>query len=57
MKDEQKQVGVKQLYRKPGLRAIELTAEEVLGIGCKSAQGGGPNSPSCAVRKCVKIGT
>ena len=27
----------KQVYEKPGIRAIELVAEEVLGIGCKTA--------------------
>jgi hypothetical protein len=27
----------KQVYEKPGIRTIELAAEEVLGIGCKTA--------------------
>ena len=27
---------IKQEYEKPKLRSIELTAEEVLGVGCKT---------------------
>jgi hypothetical protein len=57
MKENQKQAQKKQTYEKPKMRSIDLTAEEVLAVGCKTAQGGGPNSPSCAVKKCAKIGT
>jgi len=39
----------KRSYEKPKLRVIELTAEEVLGMGCKTTtSGGGPLSPTCA---------
>jgi hypothetical protein len=36
-----------QPYEKPRLRVIELIAEEVLGIGCKTAAGGAPLPPNC----------
>jgi hypothetical protein len=55
MKDNYTQEQTKQVYEKPKLRAIDLTADEVLAIGCKTAHGGGPNSPSCAVKKCAGI--
>ena len=29
----------KRLYKKPKLRTIELAAEEVLGVGCKTVTG------------------
>lgn len=57
MKENQKQAKRKQMYEKPKLRSIDLTAEEVLAVGCKTATGGGPNTPNCAVKKCAKIGT
>jgi hypothetical protein len=46
-------------YEKPKLRIIELAAEEVLGIGCKtfasgSAVGGGP---TCMIRHCAGLGS
>jgi len=36
-----------QPYEKPRLRVIELTAEEVLAVGCKTAAGGVPLQPNC----------
>jgi hypothetical protein len=36
-----------QPYEKPRLRVIELTAEEVLAVGCKTAAGGAPLPPNC----------
>lgn len=33
------QMNQKKPYEKPSLRIIELAAEEVLGIGCKTASG------------------
>lgn len=46
-------------YEKPALRAIELTAEEVLVAGCKTissgvAPGGGP---PCMIRNCSGRGS
>jgi hypothetical protein len=47
---------VKQAYEKPKLRIIELSAEEVLAVGCKTAPGpfgklpsGGCTNPACSV--------
>lgn len=47
----------KQAYEKPRLRIIELAAEEVLGVGCKTAPGSpgqstpvGCGSISCALQ-------
>jgi len=47
----------KQKYEKPRLRTIELAAEEVLAIGCKTAPGapavgGGGVSPTCTDGQC-----
>jgi hypothetical protein len=55
MKENQKQAKRKQMYEKPKLGPIDLTAEEVLAVGCKTATGGGPNTPSCAVKKCSGV--
>lgn len=50
----------KKVYEKPLLRVIELTADEVLAVGCKSpglnyAVGG---NPSCGVGAgCVSLGS
>jgi hypothetical protein len=46
-------------YEKPKLRIIELAAEEVLAVGCKtafsgSAVGGGP---VCMIRHCAGNGS
>jgi len=50
----------KQTYEKPRLRAIELDSEEILAIGCKSAQSGsapGSNTPPCMIRGCSGKGS
>lgn len=41
----------KQAYEKPRLRIIELAAEEVLGVGCKSA----PGAPGSGIYFCGNI--
>ncbi len=49
----------KQPYEKPRLRAIELAAEEILAIGCKSTAGTAPgsNNPPCMIRHCSGKGS
>jgi hypothetical protein len=43
-----------QPYEKPMLRIIELAAEEVMGIGCKSNSTGGYTAPPCV---CSALGS
>ncbi|MFW6107390.1 MAG: hypothetical protein ACOC8A_01730 [bacterium] len=45
----------KRPYQKPKLRVIELAAEEVLGVGCKTNQGVGALSAPCDAG-CHQIG-
>lgn len=47
--DKEKVSGNKPDYEKPKLRTIELLAEEVLSIGCKTA----PGAPGQAVSTCT----
>jgi hypothetical protein len=48
----------KEPYEKPQLRPIELAADEVLGVGCKSKSGGfNVGASPCAANKCVKKGS
>jgi hypothetical protein len=49
----------KQTYEKPRLRTIELAAEEILAIGCKSNTGNAPGSatPPCMIRHCSGKGS
>jgi hypothetical protein len=48
----------KEPYQKPKLTTIELKAEEVLAVGCKSAMQGGQQPGSCiAPGPCVKPGS
>ena len=49
----------KQSYEKPGLRVIELSAEEVLAVGCKSNKTGlAPiKPPPCTAHQCAKGGS
>jgi hypothetical protein len=49
----------KQPYEKPRLRVIELTAEEVLAVGCKTASSGTAprKAPPCMVSGCAKKGS
>lgn len=46
-------------YEKPALKAIELAAEEVLGIGCKmgSTTAGVPDLQICAATSCDQQGS
>jgi len=45
VKSDSKKVREKKTYEKPRLRTIELAAEEVLAVGCKTA----PGAPSSAL--------
>ena len=49
----------KQLYEKPRLRVIELAADEVLVIGCKTFSGGGAQPPAvpCNASNCSTLGS
>ena len=49
----------KQTYEKPRLRTIELAAEEILAIGCKTNSGTAPGSstPPCMIRHCSGKGS
>jgi hypothetical protein len=55
---EQK-LNVKQNYEKPMLRVIELAAEEVLAVGCKTINGGGgnPTAIPCDAGGCQQLGS
>jgi len=59
MKDEKTENRDRQPYEKPGLRAIELVAEEVLGVGCKLDDGGepAPLGTNCTDGGCAEAGT
>jgi hypothetical protein len=46
----------KQRYERPTLRKIDLAAEEVLAVGCKSLTRSGPTQP-CTVTVCATLGT
>jgi hypothetical protein len=52
MQDKQHNVKSKQPYKKPKLRTIELAAEEVLGIGCKTAPGAPGPGITCTDGSC-----
>jgi len=47
----------RQAYEKPLLRTIELVAEEVLGVGCKTQSQGNPLSASCISNNCSTLGS
>jgi len=42
-----KEKAKKEKYEKPELKSIQLHAEEVLVVGCKSISSGGPLKASC----------
>lgn len=45
-------------YEKPVLRKIDLIAEEVLAVGCKSqVSGSAPRGTPCMVSNCSKRGS
>jgi hypothetical protein len=56
MKNENDEIKGKQAYEKPRLRVIELVAEEVMGVGCKTATGPGPVT-LCAAGACFAAGS
>lgn len=56
MNDETDDITSKQAYEKPKLRVIELVAEEVMGIGCKTGSASAFNSV-CSVQFCSVIGS
>lgn len=59
MKREHDNDKSKQPYEKPGLRIIQLAAEEVLAVGCKLSSGGGhlPVATPCNAIGCSGIGS
>lgn len=59
MKDDFTHTATKPAYEKPMLRVIELTADEVLAIGCKTATSGAApvKPPPCMAHRCVKAGS
>ncbi len=44
-------------YEKPRLRIIELAAEEVLAIGCKTSSSSALLAPTCTANRCVGLGS
>jgi hypothetical protein len=53
MQPGQKEEKKRSMYEKPRLRTIELAAEEVLSIGCKTAPGApSPNISTCTAGVC-----
>ena len=55
MKNENK---ARKPYEKPALRTIKLSAEEVLGVGCKTSSGGfNVGSTPCMANNCSKKGS
>ncbi|MBA4386566.1 MAG: hypothetical protein C0404_01215 [Verrucomicrobia bacterium] len=59
MKHEQKRPEkVKRPYKKPVLRTIELSAEEVLSVGCKTLSGGfDAGATPCSLNNCSAMGS
>ena len=53
MKDSQQDNNKKKKYEKPRLRRMELRADEVLAVGCKTPMGGGPAGPNCIAGSCI----
>jgi hypothetical protein len=52
--ENRKQEEDKQTYEKPKLRVIELSAEEILGVGCKTSFGdpSGASGNGCLTGVC-----
>ncbi len=60
MKEDSRQKPGRKTYEKPRLRTIELAAEEVLAVGCKTISSGiapGAVSPPCMIRNCSGRGS
>jgi hypothetical protein len=60
MGEKQNKEQPKRAYQKPRLRTIELLAEEVLAVGCKTQSAPGTNpggAISCLGITCAMLGT
>ena len=59
MKDKKAPYKQKNSYSKPQLRRIELKADEILAVGCKSSSGGFNlgSAPPCNVGTCSGLGS
>jgi hypothetical protein len=58
--NNKKEPGDKLPYEKPRLRTINLVADEVLGVKCKTALGdptGKRNQGGCGVVSCMTVGS
>ncbi len=56
--EAEKEKKSRKTYEKPRLRVIELAAEEVLGVGCKSASGGFARGAAvCMFSTCAGAGS
>ncbi|MFZ5905900.1 MAG: hypothetical protein ACOYVJ_00645 [Nitrospirota bacterium] len=57
--NQENSVFQKQPYEKPRLRVIDLTAEEVLAVGCKTTSSGNApgKPPPCMRAGCAKLGS
>ena len=50
----------KKMYQKPKIEVIDLAAEEVMAVGCKSAVSkgtGAPAAPNCILAHCAANGS
>jgi len=56
MHNDDNEIKSKQVYEKPSLRVIELVAEEVMGVGCKTAVSVGPLT-LCGALNCFNTGS
>lgn len=57
MKDDVNIKNTKKVYEKPCLRSIELAAEEVLAVGCKTGTSPSVGRPTCNGRPCSQRGS
>ena len=57
MKDDVNIKNTKKVYEKPCLRSIELAAEEVLAVGCKTQGSPSVGRPTCNGRPCSQRGS
>jgi hypothetical protein len=58
MKSKKGEDQEKEAYERPRLRTIELAADEVLAIGCKTATSpGAPLIPNCPASGCKEPGS
>jgi hypothetical protein len=57
VRDDEKTKDTKEVYEKPRLRSIELAAEEVLAVGCKTTNQSAVGKPTCNSRPCSQRGS